>query len=57
MGSRYTTIQVTKDINTHIKKFCKEHGLVSAAITERLWLATLSGSIDIGFNITGSVVF
>jgi hypothetical protein len=44
LGSAYTTIQVTKEINKHIKEYCKSHGLVASAITERLWLQVISGS-------------
>lgn len=47
VGSRYTTIQVTKNMNHRIKKYCKETGLVSSTITERLWDKFLSGSIKL----------
>lgn len=47
LGSIYTTIQVTKQINKHIKEYCKTHGLVAANITERLWAQVISGSIKL----------
>lgn len=30
----YTTIQVRRDFNGHIKEFCKKHGVNSSKITE-----------------------
>lgn len=49
--SKYTTIQIRKEINEHIRRFCKEHGWVAATITEKYWAglisASMSGSITI----------
>lgn len=47
----YTTIQIRKDINTHIRKACKEYGWIASAITENYWVglisASMSGSVSI----------
>ena len=47
----YTTIQVSKEINRHIREFCKMHGLVASTLTEQHWVryisASMSGSISI----------
>lgn len=45
----YTTIQVSKEINQHIRAFCDKHGLVASTLTEQHWVryisASMSGSI------------
>lgn len=40
----YTTIQVSKDIGGHIRKFCIERGYVASTITENYWLGLISSS-------------
>ena len=42
----YTTIQIRKDINEHIREFCKEHGWVASRITENYWLSVISASMS-----------
>jgi len=48
----YTTIQVSKEINTHIREFCKVHGLIASTLTEQYWIgkisSSMSGSISLG---------
>jgi hypothetical protein len=47
----YTTIQVSKNINEHIRRICAEYGRTASSITERYWLslitASMSGSITL----------
>jgi hypothetical protein len=43
---KYTTIQIKKEINKHIKLFCEEHGLVASKITERYWTNLISSSMS-----------
>lgn len=43
---QYTTIQIRKDINEHIRKFCKDHGIVASTITEKYWLGLISASVS-----------
>lgn len=47
----YTTIQIRKDINTHIRKLCKEYGWIAATVTENYWVglisASMSGSVSV----------
>jgi hypothetical protein len=40
----YTTVQITKEINTHIREFCKINGLIASTITEKLWSNFISSS-------------
>jgi hypothetical protein len=40
----YTTIQITKEINNHIRQFCIDNGLIASTITERLWSHFISSS-------------
>jgi len=40
----YTTIQVSKEINKHIREFCIQKGLVASTLTERLWVHYISSS-------------
>lgn len=47
----YTTIQITKEINRHIREFCKKNFLVAGPLTEQLWVnhisSSMSGSISL----------
>ena len=43
---KYTTIQVSKDINEHIRSLCEEYGLTASAVTERYWLSLISSSMS-----------
>ena len=42
----YTTIQVSKEINKHIREFCIQNGLVAGTLTERLWVRYISASVS-----------
>ncbi len=42
----YTTVQITKEINNHIRGFCKENGLVASSVTEMLWANYISSSMS-----------
>ena len=42
----YTTIQIRKEINEHIKKFCKDHGIIAATHTENFWIGLISSSVS-----------
>lgn len=44
--TKYTTIQIRKDINEHIRRICKDHGWIAATITERYWLGLISASMS-----------
>lgn len=44
--TKYTTIQIRKEINNHIKKFCKENGIVASYYTEKYWLGLISASMS-----------
>jgi hypothetical protein len=41
----YTTIQVRRDFNGHIKEFCKKYGVNASKITELMWVNYISSSI------------
>lgn len=43
----YTTIQVKKEVNQHIKTFCKRYGVSAAKITELMWANYISSSLHI----------
>lgn len=43
---KYTTIQISKEINYHIKKFCSENGLVASTLTEHMWRNYISSSVS-----------
>jgi hypothetical protein len=43
----YTTIQVKKEVNEHIKTFCKKYNVSASAITELMWANYISSSIFI----------
>jgi hypothetical protein len=42
----YTTVQITKEINNHIREFCKLNGLVASSVTEMLWSKHISSSMS-----------
>lgn len=44
--TKYTTIQIRKDINEYIRQLCKENGWVAATITEKYWLGLISASMS-----------
>jgi hypothetical protein len=48
--TKYTTIQIRKEINEHIRKFCVERGWVAATMTEKYWLGLISASMS-GSNV------
>jgi len=41
---QYTTIQVSKEINKHIREFCIKNGRVASTLTEQLWVHYISSS-------------
>lgn len=41
-----TTIQVSKEINKHIREFCKKHGLIASTLTEQHWVNYISSSMS-----------
>lgn len=43
---QYTTVQITKEINNHIRHFCKDNGLVASSVTEMLWANYISSSVS-----------
>ena len=43
---KYTTIQITKELNEHIKLFCQEYGLVASKLTEKYWSNLISSSLS-----------
>jgi hypothetical protein len=49
----YTTIQITKEINKHIREFCKLNGFVASTITEKLWANHISSSMSGSISFTG----
>lgn len=44
-GSKYTTIQITKEMNVRIRHYCKENGIIISTFTEKMWEKFMSGSI------------
>lgn len=50
-NKEYTTIQVRKDINQHIKNFCKDRGWTVASVTENFWLGLISSSMSGSISI------
>ena len=44
--NKYTTIQVSSDINEHIRDFCNHFGLKSSAVTENYWVSLISSSVS-----------
>lgn len=42
----YTTIQIRKELNEHIKQLCKDYGLVASSVTEKYWSQLISSSMS-----------
>ena len=49
----YTTIQVSKEINKHIREFCKAKGLVASTLTEQYWVCYISSSMSGSISLQG----
>lgn len=49
----YTTIQVSKEINKHIRAFCKANGLVASTLTEQHWVRYISSSMTGSISLQG----
>lgn len=49
--NKYTTILISKEINKHIREFCKMNFVNAGPLTEQLWSnyisSSMSGSITI----------
>ena len=45
-NKEYTTIQVKKELNSHIKLFCQRTGLSASVITELMWNQYISSSLS-----------
>lgn len=43
----YTTIQIKKEVNEHIRTFCKKYNVNASAITEMMWANYISSSVFI----------
>jgi hypothetical protein len=50
-NKEYTTIQVRKELNQHIKDFCRKTGASTAFVTETLWSHHISSSLSGSFSI------
>ena len=45
-NSKYTTIQIRREINEHVRKLCKERGWLASTLTENYWLSEISASMS-----------
>jgi len=43
----YTTIQIKKEVNEHIRSFCRKYGVNASTITELMWVNYISSSVYI----------
>lgn len=50
---KYTTIQVSSDINDGIRLLCTRFGLTAAAVTERYWVSLISSSMSGSISLQG----
>ena len=50
---KYTTIQVSKEINKHIREFCKTNFVNAGPLTERLWSNHISSSVSGSISLQG----
>jgi hypothetical protein len=40
----YTTVQIKKEVNEHIRSFCRKYNVNASAITELMWVNYISSS-------------
>lgn len=52
--TKYTTIQVRRDINELIRELCKQNGWVASTITERHWIGLISASMSGSLSTQGA---
>jgi hypothetical protein len=50
---KYTTIQVSKEINKHIREFCEKNFMNAGPLTERLWVNHISSSVSGSISLQG----
>ena len=50
---QYTTIQISKEINRHIREFCKQNLTNAGPLTERLWANHISSSASGRISLQG----
>ena len=50
---QYTTIQISSDINEHIRSLCDRYGLKATTVTERYWVSLISASMSGSISLQG----
>jgi hypothetical protein len=50
---KYTTIQISKEINSHIREFCNRNFVNAGPLTERLWANHISSSASGSISLQG----
>jgi hypothetical protein len=51
--NKYTTIQVSKEINKHIREFCTKNFVNAGPLTEHLWSNYISSSMSGSISLQG----
>jgi hypothetical protein len=51
--NKYTTIQISSEVNEHIRTLCDRYGLRAATVTERYWASLISASMSGSISLQG----
>jgi len=50
---KYTTIQISKEVNKHIREFCKLKFVNAGPLTEQIWSDYISSSMSGSISLQG----
>ncbi len=51
--NKYTTIQISSEINEHIRALCNRYGLKATTVTEKYWVSLISASVSGSISLQG----
>lgn len=51
--NKYTTIQISSEINEHIRTLCNRYGLKATTVTEKYWVSLISASVSGSISLQG----
>jgi len=51
--NKYTTIQISSEINEHIRTLCDRYGLKATTVTEKYWVSLISSSMSGSISLQG----
>jgi len=53
LKNKYTTIQISSEVNEHIRILCNKYGLKATTVTEKYWVSLISASMSGSISLQG----